>query len=207
MNMIVNLTRILAAGAVGRRASFHVWRDSLSGIGKCLLALSAAAFIGLCAQISIPLPFTPVPLSLQTFTIAASAAALGWGWGILAAGLYVGLAALGMPWLAGLRGGWAAVAGPTGGYLLGFAPMAAALSFFTRNPLRCRWLSTWLALFLFDALLILAPGSIWLYFWLNAAGLPVDWAGAFAKGFLPFVLADFFKSGAASLAAAWLGRR
>ncbi|MDR3077601.1 MAG: biotin transporter BioY [Planctomycetota bacterium] len=203
----MDMTRALVVGAAGRRASFYAWRDRLGVMEKGLLALSAAAFIGLCAQLSIPLPFTPIPLSLQTFAIASSAVALGWGWGILASGLYVGLAAAGMPWLVGLRGGWAAVAGPTGGYLLGFVLMAVAMSRFGRDPSRCRWLPTWLAWFLSDVFLILLPGSIWLYFWLNAAGSPTDWAGAFAKGFLPFVVADFFKSGAASLAVAWLGRR
>jgi biotin transport system substrate-specific component len=35
------------------------------------LVIGGAIFVGLTAQVSIPLPFTPVPLTLQTFSVAA----------------------------------------------------------------------------------------------------------------------------------------
>jgi biotin transport system substrate-specific component len=41
------------------------------------LVVGTAAFVGLSAQVAIPLPFTPVPLSLQTFAVLLAAAALG----------------------------------------------------------------------------------------------------------------------------------
>jgi biotin transport system substrate-specific component len=196
-----------ASRAAARKMSFYAWRDGLGLADRLGLALAAAAGIGISAQLSVPLPFTPVPLSLQTFAVASAAVALGWGWGVLSAALYVGLAALGVPWLAGFKGGLAAATGPTAGYLLGFVLLALALSLFARKPARCRWLSVWLALFISDALLLLLPGSFWLFVFLNSAGRSATLAEAFAKGFLPFVAVDLVKSGAASLLLAWLGRR
>ena len=206
MSAIPGMVGILATGAARRRASFYAWRNGLGIGGRLALTLAAAAVIGVSAQISFPLPFTPVPLTLQTFALASTAVCLGWGWGVLAPILYVGLAALGLPWLAGLKGGGSAVAGSNGGYLLGFVLMSLALSAFAGKPSRCRWLPTWLALYISDAALILAPGTLWLYVWLQANGAAATWGDAFAKGFLPFVIVDFFKSGAAALVVAWLGR-
>jgi biotin transport system substrate-specific component len=196
-----------AAGAIGRKFSFYAWRDGLDRAGRLGLALGGAAYIGVCAQLQIPLPFTPVPFSLQTFAVATAAVALGWGWGVLSVALYLALACLGVPWLAGFKGGMAFAAGPTAGYLAGFALMASSISLFAKNPARCRWLPVWLALFLSDAIFILLPGSLWLHAWLAASGLPTTLAGAFAKGFMPFILVDLGKSGMASLLVAWLGRR
>ena len=97
-------------GAARRRASFYAWRDGLTLPGRAALSLAGAGFIGLCAQVIVPLPFTPVPLSLSTFAVAATAVTLGRGWGTLSVGFYVMLAALGMPWLTGGRGGFEAIA-------------------------------------------------------------------------------------------------
>ncbi|MDR2391441.1 MAG: biotin transporter BioY [Planctomycetota bacterium] len=206
MSAIPDMAGILAAGAARQRASFYAWRNSLGIGGRLALALAAAAVIGVSAQISLPLPFTPVPLTLQTFSVASIAVCLGWGWGVLAPILYVGLAGLGLPWLAGLKGGGSAVAGSNGGYLLGFVLMSLALSVFAREPSRCRWFPTWLVLYISDAVLILLPGALWLYAWMRASGTTATWEDAFAKGFFPFVIVDFFKSGAAALVVAWLGR-
>ena len=190
-----------------RREAFYAWRDRLGTTGRFVSALAAAVLIGLSAQVAIPLPFTPVPLTLQTFAVAASGVVLGRGWGGLAAAAYVALAALGMPWLAGGLGGWHATTGSTFGYMLGFAPLAMALGWYAAQPSRCRWLPTWGAFFLADMLLILLPGTLWLWGWLAWQGRPAPLAEAFALGFLPFLAADLFKSAMTSVVLAWLGRR
>src|SRR5829696_9827888 len=41
------------------------------------LVIGGAIFVGLTAQVAIPLPFTPVPLTLQTFSVLLVGAALG----------------------------------------------------------------------------------------------------------------------------------
>ncbi|MDR2075698.1 MAG: biotin transporter BioY, partial [Desulfovibrio sp.] len=80
-------------------------------------------------------------------------------------------------------------------------------SFFAANPARCRWLSLWAAIFACDLLLVLTPGTLWLWGWLESAGQPATLTDALVKGFFPFVAGDFLKSGLSAAIVGWLGRR
>lgn len=79
------------------------------------------ALISVLAQISIPVPFSPVPFTGQTLAVILAGLILT----PLEAGLsmivYILLAAIGIPVLAGGRSGLSTIVGPTGGYILGFA--------------------------------------------------------------------------------------
>ena len=48
-----------------------------TALAQIALVLGGATFVGVAAQIAIPLPFTPVPLTLQTFAVLLVGAALG----------------------------------------------------------------------------------------------------------------------------------
>jgi biotin transport system substrate-specific component len=96
-----------------------VWAKK-SAVRNATLVLGLTVFTAVCAQVSIPLPFTPVPLTLQTFAVLAGAAALGAERAVIAQVLYIVLAIAGIPVLAGGASGTEAVAGATGGYILGF---------------------------------------------------------------------------------------
>ena len=76
------------------------------------------------AFVRIPLPFTPVPLTLQTFFVLLGGAMLGSAAGSSSQSLYLILGASGLPVFAGARGGLSHLAGPTGGYLIGFVVAA-----------------------------------------------------------------------------------
>lgn len=71
-----------------------------------------------CAQIQIPL--APVPISLATFAIFLTAGLLGCKYGSLSLIVYVLLGAVGVPVFAGFSGGFGIIAGPTGGYIIGY---------------------------------------------------------------------------------------
>ena len=77
-----------------------------------------AAIIAVCSIISIPVG--EVPVTLQTFAVCLSAAMLGWKRGTLSVLVYLLLGAVGAPVFAGMTGGIGILAGPTGGYLIGF---------------------------------------------------------------------------------------
>lgn len=82
-------------------------------LGTALLALSA----------KVKVPFYPVPMTLQPMVVLMLGAAYGWRLGMATVGLYLLEGALGLPVFAGTpeKGlGLAYMAGPTGGYLLGF---------------------------------------------------------------------------------------
>lgn len=73
-------------------------------------------------------PFGPaIPITLQSMGVMLVGALLGWKRGGLAVLLFLALAAMGLPVLAGGRGGLAAFVGPTSGFLLGYLLGAMAV--------------------------------------------------------------------------------
>ncbi len=87
------------------------------------IALFAAliAVLGLIPKIALPFG---VPITAQSLGVMLCGTVLGAKRGALAALLFVGLVALGLPLLAGGRGGLALFVSPTAGFLIGF-PIAA----------------------------------------------------------------------------------
>lgn len=82
------------------------------------------AFCAVISQIAIPTPFG-IPLTLQTFVFSLVGYVLGIKYGLLTAFLYVMMGAIGLPVFYGFRGGISAIFGdPTGGYIIGFIPLA-----------------------------------------------------------------------------------
>ena len=86
----------------------------LMGIGLFALLTWAAAWT------RIPIPGTPVPMTFQTLAVLLSGAVLGPFRGAASQVLYLGLGLIGLPVFAGSGAGWAYLAGPTAGYLVGF---------------------------------------------------------------------------------------
>ncbi|MDY3917619.1 MAG: biotin transporter BioY [Candidatus Limivivens sp.] len=77
-----------------------------------------AALTAVCSQIQIPLPMVPINLAL--FSVHLSALLLGKKYGALSQAIYILLAAVGVPVMAGLTGGLGALLGKTGGYAIGY---------------------------------------------------------------------------------------
>lgn len=179
--------------------------DLLHAIG---LAALGAALTGVSAQISIPLPFTPVPITLQTFTVLVTGVALGARVGGLSQVLYVGAGAGGVPWFEGFGAGLGALAGPTGGYLIGF-PVAAALAGYAvdRYPITRRLPVLALVLGVANAV-VFATGLPWLYAWLTlVSGETLTLYELGVAGLFPFVPGGVAKViGAAVVGAAILPR-
>ncbi len=77
-----------------------------------------AALTAVTAQISVPIG--PVPICLATFSVYLAGAILGAAGGALSQLVYLLLGAVSIPVFAGFSGGAAVLAGPTGGYLVGY---------------------------------------------------------------------------------------
>ncbi|MBQ5485317.1 MAG: biotin transporter BioY, partial [Lachnospiraceae bacterium] len=93
---------------------------------------------------------------------------------------------VGLPVMSGFQGGPAKIIGPTGGYLIGFIPMAILCGLFFQKYYKKVVLcvlvmeaSTWIAYIM---------GSLWLSF---QAKMTIP--AAFAAGVFPFALEDFLK--------------
>ncbi|MBQ9901765.1 MAG: biotin transporter BioY [Clostridia bacterium] len=97
----------------------------LSTYDIAVIALSAA-MITVCSWISVP---TLVPFTLQTFAVFAVAGLFGMKRGTFAMGVYLALAAIGLPVLSGFKGGFDKLVGVTGGYIVGFVFIALIVGF------------------------------------------------------------------------------
>ena len=86
-----------------------------------------AAVICILAPLSIPIG--PIPISFTNLAIYFSLYLLGWK---LATGSYITyllIGMIGLPVFSGFTGGVAKLLGPTGGYIIGFIPMAILAGF------------------------------------------------------------------------------
>lgn len=99
-----------------------------------LIALFAAltAALGLIPQFTMP---WGVPITAQSLGVMLAGAVLGAKRGGLSMLLFVGLVALGLPLLAGGRGGLGVFASPTAGFVVGF-PVAAFVTGLVMERLR-----------------------------------------------------------------------
>ena len=93
-----------------------------------LIALMTAVTCVL-GPLSIPLPFSPVPISLTNFAIFLAIFVLGMKNGTISFIIYLLLGAVGVPVFSSFRGGFQVLAGPTGGYLIGFIFLALIMGF------------------------------------------------------------------------------
>ena len=88
---------------------------------QILLVLGASVLLTLSAKVQVP--FWPVPMTMQSYMVLVIGMALGPRLGPAAVAAYLAQGAIGLPVFAGTpeKGiGLAYMAGPTGGYLLGF---------------------------------------------------------------------------------------
>lgn len=91
----------------------------------CLTALFAAL---LCVLSPLSIPIGAIPLSLATLAVYIASACLGKK-GTLSVMVFILLGAAGLPVFSGFQGGFSVLAGPTGGYILGYIPCAFIIGF------------------------------------------------------------------------------
>jgi biotin transport system substrate-specific component len=154
--------------------------------------------ITICAKINVPV--WPVPVTLQGFAIAALAAAFGMRMGVATVALYLLEGALGLPVFA-TGGGIAYLAGPTGGFLIGFLVLAAIVGFAADRGASGKPVALFAAMVAGDAVLLVL-GFAWLLLmagqaqWIDQTNVV---ASAFAKAVQPFIVWDILKMAFAAL--------
>jgi biotin transport system substrate-specific component len=191
MNMELNL---YANKYKHARYAFFKWRYQLELYNKVILAVSFACLTGLLAQVRFYLPGSPVPLTAQTFAVVLSAVVLGKSWGGISQSIYLGMGVAGVPWFAGMNGGLAYLAGPTGGYLIGFVLAAFVLGFFVDKYVRSRRFWSMFALMLCANFgIVFGIGLLQLYGWFALSGASVDLWSLLLMGLIPFVIGDTIK--------------
>jgi len=147
-----------------------------------------AALIAVGAFVAIPLG--PVPIVLQNFFVMLTGLLLGARRGLAAIGLYLLAGALGLPVFAGGTGGLGRLAGPTGGYLVGYLPAVAVIGALSKAGKERAWTDA-LAM-LAGATIVYAIGLAWLKILTQ-----MTLAKTMAVGLLPFLPGDGLKIAAA----------
>ena len=154
------------------------------------LALAGTALLWLSAKVQVP--FWPVPMTMQTLVVVVLGTALGPRLAALAVLAYLAMGVAGLPVLASTsHGGLAYLAGPTGGYLVGFLLAAVVLGRLAELGLD-RSTTGMLAAAAIGHAVILACGWAWLATHLGPAK-------AWTAGVAPFYLATALKSAMAAL--------
>ena len=161
-----------------------------------LISISAA-LITVCSWINIPLG--PVPFTLQTMAILAVMLTCGGRRGPVAITVYLAMGACGVPVFAGFKGGPAAFAGPTGGFLVGFI-FAALVYWLLEKLLFKRLMTATTKTLVFGAvnsvvfeIVMYIVGVIWFMTVYAAKTGPVGLGTVLSWCVFPFIIPDIVK--------------
>lgn len=150
------------------------------------------AIIAVCSWISIP---AAVPFTLQTFAVFVSVGLLGGKRGAIAVAAYIIAGAVGLPVFAGFMGGFGALLGQSGGYIIGFFFSALIMwgitAKFGESP-RILGLSMVLGL-----IACYAFGTAWFMLVYMASTGPVGLVTVLGWCVFPFMIPDLCKIGLA----------
>ncbi|MDO1581278.1 biotin transporter BioY [Rhizobium oryzicola] len=165
-----------------------------------LAALFAAIIILLGIVPAISLGFIPVPVTAQSLGVMLAGAVLGAKRGVMATLLVMLIAAIGMPILAGGRGGIGVFMAPTTGYLIGWAFAAAVTGYLAERLITPEQTGLTQIVYFFIAsviggiVVLYALGITWVAFF-TGIGLSKAFLGS-----LIFIPGDILKAGIAALA-------
>lgn len=138
-----------------------------------------------CILAPLSVPIGPVPISFTNLAIYLSLYLLDWKRGTLSYFLYLLIGFAGLPVFSGFTGGVAKLAGPTGGYIVGFIPMAI-IAGIVIDHCQKRWIQ--LLGMIVGTAICYALGTAW---FCMQAGYTVS--AALAVCVFPFIPADLIK--------------
>ena len=136
--------------------------------------------LALCACAPLSIDLGPVPVTLQSLIICLAGALAGMA-GVIGVLAWLALAALGLPVLAGMKGGLAAMGGPSAGFIIAM-PLAARLAM--RWQPGWRWRPTLALMLAAHGLLLALGGAVIVGRGGNAGALALLLPGAVVKSLL-----------------------
>ena len=150
-----------------------------------VLAVAGTLLVAAAAHVTVIQ--LPVPITLQTLAVLAIGAAYGSRLGAATLALYAAEGAMGLPVFAPTPDGYPGIAGPTGGYILGFILAAALLGWLVERGWG-RSVPKMVAATLLAAAVVYVPGLLWLQGFVGGLGSAVEY------GLKPFWLWDGVKA-------------
>lgn len=140
----------------------------------------------ICVLGPLSVPIGPVPVSLQNFAIYLVLYIVGAKRGTIAFLIYLLIGLVGLPVFAGFSGGPQKIAGPTGGYLVGFIFMTIIAGMIIDRAYKKRIVC--IAGMFFATCIPYFLGTLWLSY-----STKMSFSAAFAAGVVPFVAVDILK--------------
>ena len=166
-----------------------------SGIMTITAAAMSAALITVCSWISIPALGPFVPFTLQTFAVFVIAGLFDLKTGFISIMVYLFMGAVGVPVFSGFKSGFAAITGPTGGYLVGFLFMIVTICLFKKIKIKSIvYLIIGLSIGL---VLCYIFGTIWFYCVFAHNGDSKSFISILSICVIPFIIPDILKMTAA----------
>ena len=155
------------------------------------LSIKNIAVIGVitaitCILAPLSVPIGPVPISLTNLVIYFGLYILGTGKGTISYLVYLLIGLVGVPVFSGFSAGPQKLFGPTGGYLIGFIPMAVIAGIFIEKSGR-KFVLSMVGMVLGTAVCYLF-GTVWLAYQAH-----MGFAAALGAGVIPFIPGDLAK--------------
>ena len=166
-----------------------------SGNKKIIMMTTSALMTAIiCILGPLSLPIGPVPVSLTNLAIYLTMYILDWKAGTIAYCLYMLIGLIGLPVFSGFAGGPGKLFGPTGGYIIGFLPMAIVIGLGLKGTLKLAKKSVILSVI---ASIILMEAATWIPYLLGTAWLAysmkMTFIQALSAGVIPFIIEDLIK--------------
>ena len=147
-----------------------------------------AVIMAICSWISIP---AAVPFTLQTFGVFIAVGVLGGKRGSLSVLVFILLGAIGIPVFANFSGGIGVLAGPTGGYIIGF--LFSALLMWAMEKLPGKKSVMQIVSMIAGLIVCYAFGTVWFVIVYGRMNGPIGFTAAVASCVVPFIIPDIIK--------------
>ena len=147
-----------------------------------------AVIMAICSWISIP---AAVPFTLQTFGVFIAVGVLGGKRGSLSVLVFILLGAIGIPVFANFSGGIGVLAGPTGGYIIGF--LFSALLMWAMEKLPGKKSVMQIVSMIAGLIVCYAFGTVWFVIVYGRMNGPIGFTAALATCVVPFIIPDIIK--------------
>lgn len=166
----------------------HTKSQTQSGLTIRTMVLIALVTAITCifAPLSLPIPLSPVPITLTNLILFISIYILGCRGALISFILYLLLGFVGLPVFSGFSGGLGKLAGPTGGYLIGFIFMVLIAGIFidkypAKRPIH-------IISMIFAMFVTYMFGTLWL-----AHQMELTFTAALSIGVIPYIAGDVIK--------------
>ena len=147
-----------------------------------------AVIMAICSWISIP---AAVPFTMQTFGVFIAVGVLGGKRGSLSVLVFILLGAIGIPVFANFSGGIGVLAGPTGGYIIGF--LFSALLMWAMEKLPGKKSVMQIVSMIAGLIVCYAFGTVWFVIVYGRMNGPIGFTAALASCVVPFIIPDIIK--------------